>query len=93
MVLAGHLPEGTAPPPFPLEVTDGVTLTTSDPDVWLFVQCVDPDGVGHVAVYWEPQSGERTVLQAWDYDADLPGLVDIEPEMFRRHGGCESPDR
>jgi hypothetical protein len=90
MVLAGHNPGGFN---VPLEVTDGVVLTTSDPTVWLFIQCFDPDGVGNVAVYWEPQDGVRTVVQAWEYDVDLAKLVDIEPDSFRRHSGCKTPER
>jgi hypothetical protein len=76
----------------PVEVTDGVVLTTSDPAVWLFIQCVHPDGVGNAAVYWE-QDGVRTVVQAWEYDVDLAKLVDIEPDSFRTHGECETPTR
>lgn len=94
MVLAGHNP-GVGGGFLPLEVTDGVVLTTNDPNVWLLIQCFQPDGaaVGNVAVYWEPQDGVRTVVQAWEYDVDLAKLVDIEPDSFRRHGECETPTR
>jgi hypothetical protein len=97
LVLAGQLPGPTGEPNgfapgFPLQVTDGLRLITEEPGVWLRIQCaerVGGDGVGAVAVMWQPPDWPVRALQLWDYDAEQASLIELDPDTYRL-GGCMS---